>query len=57
MATPEHLADLRSAYDAVAETYSTVLPDTGFEAPLDMAMIHEFTRPPIEVRAASRERV
>ncbi|WP_272927724.1 hypothetical protein [Pseudarthrobacter sp. ATCC 49987] len=41
----------------LAETYSTMLPDTGFEAPLDMAMIDEFARPPIEVRAASRERV
>ena len=34
--------DVRSAYDTVAETYSAVIPDTSFEAPLDMAMMDHF---------------
>lgn len=42
MANSENLMDVRSAYDTVAETYSTVIPDTGFEAPLDMAMVDHF---------------
>jgi ubiquinone/menaquinone biosynthesis C-methylase UbiE len=42
MANHENLADVRSAYDAVAETYSAVIPDASFEAPLEMAMIDEF---------------
>jgi hypothetical protein len=25
----------RAAYDAVASDYATIIPDTGFEAPLD----------------------
>lgn len=54
MSNPEHLTDLRSAYDAVAETYSTALPDTGFEAPLDMAMIDEFAR---HIRATNNRAV
>ena len=32
----------RSAYDAVASDYATIIPDTGFEAPLDLAMVNEF---------------
>mgnify|MGYP000129384462 CR=1 FL=1 len=42
MGNSEDLAQLRSAYDTVAETYAEVLPDTSFEAPLDMAMIEAF---------------
>ena len=42
MATLDDLADVRSAYDTVAEAYATALPDTSFEAPLDMAMIDDF---------------
>jgi ubiquinone/menaquinone biosynthesis C-methylase UbiE len=42
MANSENLMDVRSAYDTVAETYSTVIPDTSFEAPLDMAMVDHF---------------
>ena len=38
----ENLMDVRSAYDTVAETYSAVIPDTSFEAPLDMAMMDHF---------------
>jgi hypothetical protein len=42
MANHENLMDVRSAYDTVAETYSAVIPDTSFEAPLDMAMVDHF---------------
>jgi ubiquinone/menaquinone biosynthesis C-methylase UbiE len=42
MARHENLIDVRSAYDTVAETYSAVIPDTSFEAPLDMAMMDHF---------------
>ena len=42
MANQENLMDVRSAYDTVAETYSAVIPDTSFEAPLDMAMVDHF---------------
>jgi len=42
MAHHENLMDVRSAYDTVAETYSAVIPDTSFEAPLDMAMMDHF---------------
>lgn len=38
----QRLADVRSAYDTVAEDYAAALPDTSFEAPLDMAMIDDF---------------
>jgi ubiquinone/menaquinone biosynthesis C-methylase UbiE len=38
----ENLMDVRSAYDTVAEAYSTVIPDTSFEAPLDIAMVDHF---------------
>lgn len=38
----ENLMDVRSAYDTVAEAYSTVIPDTSFEAALDMAMVDHF---------------
>ena len=34
-------AQTRSAYDAVASDYATIIPDTGFEAPLDLAMVNE----------------
>ena len=42
MANSENLMNVSAAYDAVAETYATVLPDTSFEAPLDMAMVDHF---------------
>jgi SAM-dependent methyltransferase len=42
MAKHENLMDVRSAYDTVAETSSAVIPDTSFEAPLDMAMVDHF---------------
>ncbi len=42
MGNSGNLARVRSAYDTVAESYAEVLADTGFEAPLDMAMIEEF---------------
>ena len=53
MANSENLIDLRSAYDTVAETYSTVIPDTSFEAPLDMAMVDHFAA---HVRATTADR-
>lgn len=34
----------RAAYDAVASEYATQLPDTSFEAPLDLAMVAEFVK-------------
>ena len=43
MANPGTLAHVRSAYDAVAETYAAALPDISFESPLDVAMIDEFS--------------
>ena len=43
MATPDNLAGLRSAYDAVAESYAAALPDTSFESPDDVALIDEFS--------------
>lgn len=42
MGNSENLAGVRTAYDTVAEAYSEALPDTSFEAPLDMAMINDF---------------
>ncbi len=36
------LPDLRDAYDVISTTYAELLPDTSFEAPLDLAMIDEF---------------
>ena len=42
MANHENLMAVRSAYDTVAETYSAVIPDTSFEATLDMAMVDHF---------------
>ncbi len=53
MANSENLIDLRSAYDTVAETYSTVIPDTSFEAPLDLAMVDHFAA---HVRATTADR-
>ncbi|MGX9899400.1 class I SAM-dependent methyltransferase [Arthrobacter sp. SA17] len=38
----EELASVRSAYDTVAASYSKMLPDASFEAPLDRAMINAF---------------
>lgn len=32
----------RSTYDAVASDYATIVPDTGFEAPLYLAIVNEF---------------
>lgn len=42
MPEPSDLADVRSAYDAVSESYAAALPDTSFESLDDMAMIDEF---------------
>jgi ubiquinone/menaquinone biosynthesis C-methylase UbiE len=42
MGNSENLAGVRTAYDTVAEAYSEALPDTSFEARLDMAMINDF---------------
>lgn len=38
----EELTSVQSAYNTVAESYSKVLPDASFEAPLDRAMIDAF---------------
>lgn len=54
MGNSGNLARVRSAYDTVAEAYSEVLPDTSFEAPLDMAMIDDFCA---RVRAAPGRKV
>lgn len=54
MADPENLTGIRSAYDTVAETYSTLIPDTSFEAPSDMAMIDEFS---VHMRATANRHV
>ncbi|KRE81895.1 class I SAM-dependent DNA methyltransferase [Arthrobacter sp. Soil763] len=43
MTIPGKLSDIGSAYDTVAESYASALPDTSFEAAEDMAMIEEFT--------------
>src|SRR5450830_39215 len=42
MPEPSDLADVRSAYDAVSESYAAALPDTSFESVEDMAMIDGF---------------
>lgn len=42
MANPNLLDQIRSAYNAVAESYATALPDATFEAPLDLAMVEQF---------------
>ena len=36
------LATVRSAYDLVAESYASLLPDASFEAPVDRGMIDAF---------------
>ncbi|PZE70882.1 class I SAM-dependent methyltransferase [Curtobacterium sp. MCBD17_013] len=36
------LEQTRSGYDAAADTYAEHLPDTSFEAPIDMAMVDHF---------------
>lgn len=38
----DRLALVRSAYDVVAESYATLLPDASFEAPADRGMIDAF---------------
>lgn len=38
----DRLALVRSAYDVVAESYATLLPDASFEAPADRGMIEAF---------------
>lgn len=37
-------ASVRSTYDAVAESYASLLPDASFEAPADRGMIEAFAR-------------
>lgn len=43
MVDHENLTKVRTAYDTVAEAYSTAIPDTSFESLLDMAMVNEFS--------------
>ena len=42
MPVDERLANVRAAYDTVAESYARLLPDASFEAPADRAMIEAF---------------
>lgn len=42
MPKPADLADVRSAYDTVAEAYAEALPDVSFESAEDLAMIDAF---------------
>ena len=44
MTADTRLDSVRSAYDAVAESYASQLPDAGFEAPTDRGMIEAFVR-------------
>ena len=40
--TPDPVAGVRRAYDAVAEDYAAYLPDTRAESPVDLAMVDVF---------------
>ena len=42
MTVEDHLATVRTTYDAVAESYAKLLPDASFEAPTDRGMIEAF---------------
>ena len=42
MNADDRLATVRSTYDLVAESYASLLPDAGFEAPVDRGMIDAF---------------
>lgn len=42
LARMSDLPELRAAYDLISTTYAELLPDTSFEAPLDLGMIAEF---------------
>lgn len=42
MNADDRLAAVRSTYDLVAESYASLLPDAGFEAPVDRGMIEAF---------------
>ncbi len=42
MNADDRLATVRSTYDLVAESYASLLPDAGFEAPVDRGMIEAF---------------
>ncbi len=42
MSTPRGDSATASAYDVVAASYARALPDDGYEAPLDRAMIADF---------------
>lgn len=42
MHVDDHLANVRSAYDTVAESYARLLPDASFETPADRGMIEAF---------------
>ena len=42
MTVEDHLATVRTTYDAVAESYAKLLPDASFEAPTDQGMIEAF---------------
>ena len=42
MTVEDHLATVRTTYDAVAESYAKLLPDASFEAATDRGMIEAF---------------
>ena len=42
MTADMRLDSVRSMYDAVAESYASLLPDASFEAPTDRGMIEAF---------------
>ncbi|WP_144670525.1 class I SAM-dependent methyltransferase [Arthrobacter sp. U41] len=42
MNADDRLANVRSTYDLVAESYASLLPDASFEAPVDRGMIEAF---------------
>ena len=44
MNAESRLDGVRSTYDAVAESYASVLPDASFEAPADLGMIEAFVK-------------
>ncbi len=44
MTADTRLDSVRSTYDVVADSYASLLPDAGFEAPTDRGMIDAFVR-------------
>lgn len=53
MTRVDRLALVRSAYDVVAESYASLLPDASFEGPADRGMIEAFTACVLEGKHAS----